>query len=92
MFVFHHRRADLHFSWDGWMQVRVRAGTNLTRGLFPDRFDIREPDLRDPSRHPMHPTDGSVHFVPETPGGVRGSARHLVARRRDLRRRPGLRH
>lgn len=66
MFVFHHRRADLHFSWDGWMQVKVRAGRSLAGGGFPDRFDIREPDLRDPSRHRMHPADGSVHFVPET--------------------------
>ncbi|WP_158892679.1 hypothetical protein [Amycolatopsis anabasis] len=66
MFTFHHERADLRFSWDGWMQIKVRAGQFAPRGVFPDRFDIREPDLRDPARHPVIPEDGSVHFVPLT--------------------------
>ncbi|MDT7785582.1 MAG: hypothetical protein QOF58_4001 [Pseudonocardiales bacterium] len=66
MFKFHHPRADLHFSWNRWMQVMVNPGQNAPFNAFPDRFDIREPDLHDPSRHPMHPADGSVHLVPET--------------------------
>ncbi|RAS59462.1 hypothetical protein C8D87_11474 [Lentzea atacamensis] len=66
MFKFHHKRADLHFSWDGWMQIMVNPGPNAPFDAFPDRFDIREPDLRDPSRHPKYPAAGSVHFVPET--------------------------
>jgi hypothetical protein len=66
MFEFHHERADLHFSWDGWMQIKVWAGGSAPAEAFPARFDIREPDLRDPSRHPMYPDDGSVHLVPQT--------------------------
>ncbi|ONI88120.1 hypothetical protein ALI22I_20495 [Saccharothrix sp. ALI-22-I] len=66
MFTFYHRLADLYFEWDGWMQVTVRAGEFAPHEAFPDRFDIREPDLRDPARHPLLPGDGSVHLVPET--------------------------
>jgi hypothetical protein len=66
MLSFHHERADLHFSWDGWMQIRVRRGEFAPLWGFPDRFDIGEPDLHDPSRHPMYPADGSVHLVPYT--------------------------
>lgn len=66
MFTFHHQHADLHFSWDRWMQVKVSPGQNAPFNAFPDRFDIREPDLQDPSRHPKYPADGSVHLVPET--------------------------
>jgi len=48
MFSFHHDRADVNFSWGGWMQITMRAGHNAPSEAFPDRFDIREPDLRDP--------------------------------------------
>jgi hypothetical protein len=37
------------------MQVMVRGGEFTPRWAFPDRFDIREPDLRDPARHPKYP-------------------------------------
>lgn len=80
MLSFYHARADLHFSWDGWMQVMIRPGEFAPREAFADRFDIREPDLTDPSRHSMYPADGAVHLVPETPGGVREAVRHVVAR------------
>ncbi|ONI88122.1 hypothetical protein ALI22I_20505 [Saccharothrix sp. ALI-22-I] len=66
MFTFHHKLADLHFPWDGWMQIKVRPCEFAPRVAFPDRFDISESDLIDPARHPMHPADGSVHLVAQT--------------------------
>lgn len=48
------------------MQIMVRPGEFAPTWAFPERVDIREPDLRDPARHPMYPADGSVHFVPYT--------------------------
>lgn len=65
MFRFHHERADLHFFWDGWVQIKVLHGDFAPFDAFPDRFDIREPGLRDPSRHSKYPADPSVHLVPE---------------------------
>lgn len=66
MFSFHDHHTDLHFSWDGWMQIKITPGPSAPPAAVPDRVDIREPDLRDPARHSLHPADGSVHLVPQT--------------------------
>jgi len=61
--------ADITFHWDGWMQVRISNGTSVPWSAWPDRFDIREPDLRRDdlkSLFPHHPDDPSVHFIPVT--------------------------
>ncbi|MFE5853158.1 hypothetical protein ACFQ61_08050 [Streptomyces sp. NPDC056500] len=66
--TYHNEPADLHFSWDGWMQVMVTPGRNAPPA-FPDRFDIREADLRRDDMKdlfPQYPDDPSVHFVPYT--------------------------
>ncbi|MFD9964903.1 hypothetical protein [Amycolatopsis sp. NPDC058986] len=49
MLTFHHPDADLHFSWDGGMQILIRSGNSLPAGAFPDRVDIREPDHGTPT-------------------------------------------
>lgn len=67
-FTYTDERADLTFTWDGWRQIHIRPGRSVPPWAYADRFDIREPDLR----------DGSVHFVPQTQEGFEETCRRWL--------------
>ena len=46
MFTFHHPVADLHFSWDGWMQIRIHPGDNVGKGRDDTLFALVAGEVR----------------------------------------------
>lgn len=90
--IYRDPHADVTFVWDGWMQILIRNGLSVPLSAWPDRFDIREPDLRRDdlkAQFPHYPDDPSVHFIPVTLTDLEDTCRtwmrgeHLAAGRRD---------
>ncbi|MEU9757752.1 hypothetical protein AB0D90_32325 [Streptomyces althioticus] len=89
--------ADVTFTWDGWMQIHITNGTSVPWQAWPNRIDVREPDLRRDdlkSLFPHHPDDPSVHFIPVTQANLADASRtwmdggYITAGRRDYTRYP----
>ncbi|MGW6145349.1 hypothetical protein [Streptomyces sp. NPDC055140] len=75
--TYHHARADLTFTWDGGTQITIRPGNTVPSwGVYPDRIDIREPDmwrsdLLPTDQRPPHRTGLDVVLLPFTPQALR---------------------
>jgi hypothetical protein len=70
--TYHHDRADLTFTWNGGTQIMIRTGNTVPSwGIYPDRIDVREPDLwrsdlLPAHQRPPHRTGADVVLLPFT--------------------------